>query len=108
VTPEEQQNARVEEELDDARRDLRETLSAVEAKVEHEVERAEVAFSPQRLLRDNIVGASCVAGLLGFLVGASKYRKVVGPAIVVALGYTIWSGLVNQRSYSDDGESLKS
>ena len=104
MTPEEQQNARVEEELDDARRDLRETLSAVEAKVE----RAEVAFSPQRLLRGNIFGASCVAGLVGFLVGSSRYRKVVGPAIVVGLGYTIWSGLVNQRSDSDDGESLKS
>jgi hypothetical protein len=58
------------------------------------------------LLRDNIVGASCVAGLLGLLVGSSRYRKVVGPAIVVALGYTIWSGLANQRSDGDDGESV--
>ena len=107
MTPEGLQNARVEEELDDARRDLRETLSAVEAKVEHEVERAEVAFSPQRLLRDNIFGASCVAGLLGLLVGSSRYRKVVGPAIVVALGYTIWNGF-NQRSDRDDGKSIKS
>jgi hypothetical protein len=108
MTPEEQQNARVDEELDDARRDLRETLSAVGAKVEQEVERAEVAFSPQRLLRENLVAASCVAGLIGFLVGSSRYRKVVGPAIVVALGYTIWSGLANQRSDGDDGESVNS
>jgi hypothetical protein len=91
----------LEEELVGARRDFQETLSAVEAKVEREVERAEDAFSPHKLLRDNLVGAACVAGLFGFLVGSSKYRKVVVPAILVGAGYAIWSGLAKQGS--DDG-----
>ncbi len=108
MTLDEQQNAKVEEELDDARRDLRETLSAVEAKVEQEVERAEDAFSPQRLLRDNLIGAACVAGFVGFLIGSSRYRKVVGPAIVFALGYSIWSGFANRRSDGDGGKSVDS
>jgi len=106
MTPEEEQIARIEEELDGARRDLQETLSVVEAKMEREVERAEVVFSPQKLLSDNLVGASCVAGVLGFLAGSSKYRKVAAAGIVVALGYTIWNGLANQRSDGDGGESV--
>jgi hypothetical protein len=73
--------------------------------VEQEVERAEVAFSPYNLLRDNLVGASCVAGLLGYLIGSSKYRKVVGPVILAAVGYAVWNGLANQGSDGDGGES---
>jgi len=105
MTPEEQQNARLEEELDGARSDLRETLGAVEAKMEQEVERAEVAFSPKNLLRDNIVGACCLAGLFGFVVGSSKHRKVVGAAAVGALGYKLWSGLAGERSDEDGRDS---
>jgi hypothetical protein len=108
MTPEQEQIAQIEEELDGARRDLQQTLSAVEAKVEQEVERAEDVFSPHKLLRDNLVGASCVAGVLGFMVGSSKFRKVAGPAIMVALGYVIWSEIINQRSDDDGGESASS
>ena len=108
MRPEEEHIARIEEELDGARRDLQETLSTVEAKVEQQVERAEVVLQPQRLLRDNLIGASCVAGLLGYLLGSSKYRKVAGPAILVAIGYTVWSEMANQGSDDDGRESLNS
>jgi len=101
MRPEQENIGKIEEELDVARRDLQETLSAVEAKVEQQVERAEDAFSPQKLLRENLVGAACVAGLLGYMVGSSKYRKVAGPAILVGLGYAVWSGILNQQSDSD-------
>ena len=37
MTPDEEHIARIEEELDGARRDLHETLSTVEAKVEQQV-----------------------------------------------------------------------
>ena len=105
MTPEqEEQIAQIEAELDGARRDLQETISAVEVKVGQEVERAEVAFSPQTVVRDNLVGAAFVAGLLGFAAGSSKHRKVAGTAIVVALGYAAFSVLLKQRSYDDGGE----
>jgi hypothetical protein len=105
MTPEQEEHiAQLEEELDGARRDLQETLSAVEAKVGQQVERAEVVFSPQKLLRENIVGAACVAGLLGFMVGSSKYRNVAGPMVLAALGYAVWSGVLN-GSNEDAGES---
>jgi len=108
MTPDEERIARIEEEIVGARRDLHETLSAVEAKVEQQVERAEDAFHPQKMLRDsllvdNIVGTSIAAGLFGFMVGSSKYRKVLGPVVMIALGYAIWSGYVNQGSDDDGG-----
>jgi len=113
MTPDEEKIARIEEQLDGARRDLHETLSAVEAKVEQQVERAEDAFQPQKMLRDsllvdNIVGTSLAAGLFGFMVGSSKYRKVLGPVIMIALGYAIYSGYLNQGSDDDGGQSANS
>jgi hypothetical protein len=105
MTPEQEQEqiAKIEEELDGARRDLQETLSTVEAKVGQEVERAEVVFSPLNLLRENLVGASCAAALLGYLVGSSKYRKVVGPVVLAAVGYAVWKELADLGSESDGG-----
>src|SRR5271166_4363424 len=113
MTPDEEHIARIEEELDGARRDLHEALSAVEAKVEQQVERAEDAFQPQKMLRDkllvdNIVGTSLAAGLFGFMVGSSRYRKVLGPVVLVALGYAIWSGYLDNGSDDDGGESTDS
>jgi hypothetical protein len=105
MTPEQEQMAQIEGELDDARHDLQETLSAVEAKMEQQVERAEDAFSPHKLLRDNLVGVACAAGLLGFIAGSSKYRKVAGAAVMVALGYKLYSGLARERSGKNGGES---
>jgi hypothetical protein len=105
MTPDDERIAQIEEELDGARRDLQETLTAVEAKVGEQVERAEDAFNPQKLLRDNLLGATCVAGVLGFVAGSGKYRKVAGAAMLVALGYAIWTGLASQGSDSDGGES---
>ena len=108
MTPEQEQIAQIEEELDGARRDLQETLSAVEAKVGQQVERAEVAFSPQTLLRENLVGAACVAGILGYVVGSGKYRKVAGPVIMAALGYAVFTALAKPRSEDDGRESIDS
>jgi hypothetical protein len=108
MTPEQEEIAKIEEELDGARRDLQETLSTVEAKVEQQVERAEVALDPQKMLQDNLVGAACVAGVLGFLVGSSKLRKVGGAAILVALGYAVWSGLATHESDHHGGEAASS
>jgi len=93
MTFEQEELAKIEEELDGARRDLHETLSAVNAKMEHEVERVEETFSPEEMLRNNIIGASCMAALAGFLIGSSRYKGIVGPAVLAAIGYGIWSGL---------------
>lgn len=103
MTFEQEELAKIEGELDDARRDLHETLSAVNAKMEHEVERVEETFSPEEMLRNNIVGASCVAALAGFLIGSSKYKSIVGPVVLAAIGYGIWSGLTAAHGDDEDG-----
>jgi hypothetical protein len=70
--------------------------------MEHEVERVEETFSPEEMLRNNIIGASCVAALAGFLIGSSKYRGVVGPVVLAAVGYGIWSGLSHTEPDQDN------
>lgn len=108
MTPEEKQIIRIEKELDGARQDLQKTLSTVEAKMEQQVEFAEVALQPHTLLQDNLIAASCVAGVLGFLVGSSRLRKVGGAAILAGLGYVIWSEVARRASDHDGGESAHS
>ncbi len=105
MTPEEEQISKIEEELDGARRDLHETLSAVNAKMEREVERVEGNFNPTEVLRNNLIGAACVAGLLGFVLGSSKYRKLARPMVLAAVGYGVWSGLRGEWSDDDGGQS---
>lgn len=103
MTPEED-ITKIESDLEDARRDLQETLTAVNAKIESEVERVEDTFNPEEVLRNNIVGAACVAGVAGFLVGSSKYRRAVMPIVLGALGYAIWKGLSKEGSYENGRE----
>src|ERR1700693_1597663 len=95
MAADEENIAQLEQELDGARRALKETLSTVEAKV---TEGAEAVFNLQNLLRENLVGASCIAGLLGFVAGSGKYRKVAAAGILLALGYAVWNEFSNLRS----------
>jgi len=108
MTPEEQRISRIEEELDGARRDLHETLSAVQEKVELQVERAEIALRPRRLLKHNLGGVSLAVGLAGFMLGSSRYRKLTRPLVLVAFGYAIWSGYLIHGSDDDGGASADS
>jgi hypothetical protein len=83
-----------EDELDEARRDLQDTMTEVDEKLE----RTELALRPDQLIRTYPVGASCLAGALGFLVG-SKANPVLGRGMMFALlGYAIWRGLSEDRN----------
>jgi hypothetical protein len=87
-----------EDELDDARRGLQDTMNEVDEKLE----RTGVALHPDHLIRRYPVSASCLAGALGFLVG-SKANPVLGRGMMLALlGYAIWRGL-SQDGNGEDG-----
>jgi hypothetical protein len=108
MTAQEEQISRIEKELNGARRDLRDTISAVNAKVEH----AEEELRPDRLVERYPVGASCLAGALGFLVGSNAKNRLVGPVMILALlGYAISKGRPKDRGrpdrsrQDDDGEA---
>ena len=102
MTEQEERISRIENELNGARSDLRDTMSAVNAKVEY----TEGELRPDRLVEKYPVGASCLAAALGFLVGSSSKNRIVGPAVILGLlGYAISRGLSKDRSREDDGET---
>src|SRR5277367_4135583 len=97
MTAQEEQISRIEDELNGARRDLLDTISVVNAKVEQ----VEEELRPDRLVERYAVGASCVAGALGFLVGSKAKSRIVGPLMFLALvGYAI-----SKRSTKDGRKS---
>jgi hypothetical protein len=93
-----------EGELDDARRGLQETMTEVDEKLG----RTGLAFQPDHLIRTYPVGASCLAGALGFLVG-SKANPVLGRGMMLALlGYAMWRALSEDRNGEDAGQTTSS
>jgi hypothetical protein len=102
MTAQEEQISRIEDELNGACSDLRDTMSAVNAKVQQ----TEEGLRPDRLIEEYPVGASCLAGALGFFVGSHSDKRIAGPAIFLALlGYAISKRLSKGWSSEDDGET---
>ncbi len=82
----EEQISKNQDERDEARQNLRETLTEVNAKVE----RAADDFRPYQLIESHPVGASLVAGALGCLVGSIFNQHTTGPIMVAAvLGFAL-------------------
>jgi hypothetical protein len=92
--------SRNQDERDDARQDLRETLSEVNAKLE----RAGTEFRPDHLIEGHAVGACLTAGALGFLLGSSINNRVTGPAMIAALlGFAFSRRCAAESSEYDGG-----
>lgn len=90
----EEQISKIQDERDEARQDLRDTLTEFGAKAEH----LEEELRPDHLIGSSPIGASCLAAALGFVVGSRAHPSAVGPAIILALlGYAI------SRSFSEHG-----
>jgi len=68
-------------ERDEARQDLRDTLTEVNAKLEN----AQSDLRPDHLIESHPVGVALVAGALGFLLGSNAKSRVTGPAMIAAL-----------------------
>jgi len=82
----EEQISKSQDERDEARQDLRDTLTEVNAKVE----RAESDLRPDHLLENHAVAASLVAGALGFLIGSTINSRATGPIMIAAvLGFAL-------------------
>jgi len=76
-----EQIPRIGEELEEARRDLRETLT----QVNHKVKLTEEKLSPEHLIRDRPIIASSLAALLGFLSGSSSGGSTIAAFAIGAL-----------------------
>jgi hypothetical protein len=94
MTTEEQISA-IQIERHDARQDLRDTLTEVNAKVE----RAEGGMRPDHVIESHPVGASLIAGALGFLFGSISNSRGAGPVVIAALlGFAISKHASNDQS----------
>ena len=76
-----QQISAFQDERDDARKDLRDALVEVNAKVG----RAEDGLRPERIIENHSVGAAMVAAAIGFLVGSTTNNQGAGPIMIAAL-----------------------
>jgi hypothetical protein len=86
-------------ELDEARQDLRDTLSQINAKLE----RAEDNLRLDRLIEAHPVGAAVMAGVLGYFFGSSVKSRATGTAMIA--GLVGWALLHRDWSKSDGGET---
>jgi len=77
----EEQISAIQTERDDARQDLRDTLTDVNEKVG----RVEDEMRPDRVIESHAVGASLIAGAMGFLFGSIVNSRGAGPVVIAAL-----------------------
>ena len=85
MTTEEQISA-IQIERDDARQNLCDTLTEVNDKVG----RTEDEMRPDHVIESHPVGASLIAGALGFLFGSIVNSRGAGPVVIAAmLGFAV-------------------
>ena len=98
----EEEISKNQDERDEARQDLRDTLTEVNAKVE----RAGGDLRPEHLVERHPVAASLVAGALGFLIGSTINNRVTGPIMIAAvLGFALSIRSSREGSGRDDRET---
>jgi len=98
----EEQISKNQDERDEARQDLRDTLTEVNAKVE----RAGGDLRPEHLVESHPVAASLVAGALGFLIGSTINNRGTGPIMIAAvLGFALSIRSSREASERDGRET---
>jgi len=79
---------KINNELEQARHDLNDTLTRINRKVE----RTEEEFSPNHIVKRRPLLASCCAAVMGFAIGSRAERSLAtGLLIGASLGYVLAS-----------------
>jgi hypothetical protein len=92
----EEQISKNQDERDEARQNLRDTLTEVNAKVE----RAGGDLRPSEIVRSHPLAAALAAGTLGLFFGSTIKTRQAGPIIVALLLGVVFA----TRSSNDGGE----
>jgi hypothetical protein len=100
----EEQISRNQDERDEARQNLRDTLTEVNAKVE----RAGEDLRPDQLVRSHPVAASLLAAGFGFLLGSTVKHRGPGPIMIAAvLGLALSMRRTSQAENDSDREASR-
>jgi hypothetical protein len=95
----EEQISKNQDERDEARQSLRDTLNEVNAKVE----RAGDELRPDHVIVSHPVAASLVAATAGFFIGSSISNRATGTIMIAAvLGFALSIRSSNETSKRDD------
>jgi hypothetical protein len=100
----EEQISKNQDERDEARQNLRDTLTEVNAKVE----RAGSDLRPEHLVESHPVAACFAAGALGFLLGANVKHHGTGPIMIAALLGFVLSIRSSREGSEHDGRETAS
>ena len=93
----EEQISETQDERDEARQDLRDTLAEVNAKVE----RAGQDLRPDHLVESYPAAACWVAGAMGFFIGSTAKNRVTGPIVIAALlGFALSMTVLTRREWT--------
>jgi len=92
------ETAQVDLELEQAQRDLRETLE----QVNHKVEQVETRLQPMAIMRNNPVALPLLAGLLGFLAGSDRQPR---PLRWITIGAVLGAALAAAHRGSNNGSN---
>ncbi|MGH7917062.1 MAG: hypothetical protein ACREQE_06305 [Candidatus Binataceae bacterium] len=85
----ERETASIDRELELARQDLQETMAQLTRKFEH----TEAQLSPNELLKNHLVIASCVAVAAGFVIGGGiDLSPLEGLILGALMSFRFWSG----------------
>ncbi|SRR6266851_8660137 len=90
------ETARIDSELEQAHRDLRDTLE----QVNHKVEQVEARLNPQAIIRSNTIALSLLAALLGYLAGSDERPR---PFQWLAIGGLLGAALAASHNSGSDG-----
>lgn len=90
-----QKDFQLEQERDQARQDLHDTLAEVGAKLES----VEDSLRPIQLVEHHAIGATLIAGALGFIFGSTNKTPIAGAVITAAL-----VGFALSRRAAADGD----
>ena len=90
-----EKDSQLEQERDQARQDLHDTLAEVGAKLES----AEERLRQVHLVENHAIGAAIIAGALGFIFGSTSKSRMAGAVITAAL-----FGFAVSRRSAPDGD----
>ena len=99
-----EQISKNQDERDEARQGLRDTLTEVNAKIE----RAGADLRPDHLIESHPVAASLVAGALGFLIGSTIDSRRTGPIMIAAVLGLALSMRSSSKASEPDGRERSS